>query len=157
MKLRTTAIAALALMATTLAAQAQAGHHAGGPDRGRRAAMTLEQYDANGDGAVTQAEIGAALSERLSRFDADGDGQLTLEEYAALDAEQGRARMVDRFQALDADGDGSVTGAEMTAPAERLTARLDRDGDGDIDADDRPVRGAGEGNRGGDRPERPVR
>jgi hypothetical protein len=121
---------------------AQAGwgggwHHglAGGMMSGRGWSM-LEQFDADGDGKVTQAEVDAVRAERFAAFDQDGDGRLSLEEYQALWLDAMRRRMVDQFQALDDDGDAAVTVEEFVAPFARVITRLDANGDGELTADE---------------------
>ena len=107
--------------------------------RGRGAAM-LENFDTDGDGRLTQAEIDAARAERFAGFDADGDGRLTLEEYERLWLDAMRERMVDGFQRLDNDGDAVVTTEEFVAPFATMVSRMDRNEDGVLSAEDRPRR-----------------
>ncbi|MGQ7794374.1 EF-hand domain-containing protein [Faunimonas sp. B44] len=126
--------------------QGMRGH---GPDRkhgfqrgqgpgGERFAMRgmFEQFDADGDGRITQDEIDAVRGDRLARFDADKDGALSLEEYQALWLDAMRERMVRAFQAHDRDGDGKVTAEEFNARFDRMVERLDRNDDGAIDRSD---------------------
>lgn len=138
------AIAALAAVTALAAGTAVAGGH--GPGfRGHRfggpGPTLLERFDANGDGAVTQAEIDQVRAGRFSTSDTNGDSALTLDEYQALWLDLMRERMVDSFQELDADGDGRITAAEYDRPFASMVNRLDRNGDGRIDAADRPQRG----------------
>jgi hypothetical protein len=60
------------------------GRHHGGGHHGGGAMRLFEQFDANQDGRLTQAEIDQARQSRLAEFDQDGDGSLSLEEYQAL-------------------------------------------------------------------------
>jgi hypothetical protein len=55
------------------------GHH--GRDHHGGAVFLFEQFDANQDGRLTQAEIDQVRQGRLAEFDQNGDGKLTLEEY----------------------------------------------------------------------------
>ena len=103
--------------------------------RGRGAAM-LENFDSNGDGELTQAEIDAVRADRFASFDTDGNGQLTLDEYEALWLDAMRERMVDRFQRLDNDGDAIVTTGEFVEPFAAVVSRMDRNDDGVLNADD---------------------
>ena len=103
--------------------------------RGRGAAM-LENFDTDGDGQLTQAEIDAVRADRLAEFDTDGNGELTLQEYEALWLDAMRERMVDRFQNLDKDGDAIVTTGEFVEPFSATVSRMDRNDDGVLNADD---------------------
>jgi hypothetical protein len=103
-----------------------------------RAEALMERFDTDGDGTVTQAEIDAARAAELAEYDADGDGNLTLEEYQAFWLDRVYERMVDSFQALDANGDGEITVEEFNAGLANIVARLDQNGDGGLNADDRP-------------------
>jgi hypothetical protein len=96
----------------------------------------MESFDTNQDGKLTQAEIDAARADRLAKFDGDKDGKLTLEEYQALWLDAMRERMVDRFQQLDADGDAVVTVDEFGRPFAVIVMRRDRNGDGELTAED---------------------
>jgi Ca2+-binding EF-hand superfamily protein len=118
------------------------GHHSGGAMR------LFEQFDANQDGRLTQAEIDQVRQSRLAEFDQDGDGSLSLEEYQALWVDAMRERMVDRFQAHDDDGDGMVTAEEFGEPFDRMVSRFDQNGDGEVTLDE--VRRRGERGGGGD-------
>lgn len=115
---------------------------------GHRAAMRRlidlqETYDADGDGAVTQAEIDGARAARAAEFDLDGDGTLSLSEYEALWLDAMRERMVRRFQRHDRDGDGLVTAEEFQRRTSNLVMLRDRNGDGALSIEDlRPGRRA---------------
>jgi Ca2+-binding EF-hand superfamily protein len=117
------------------------GHHGGGAMR------LFEQFDANQDGRLTQAEIDQVRQSRLAEFDQNGDGSLSLEEYQALWVDAMRESMVDRFQAHDDDGDGMVTAEEFGEPFDRIVSRLDQNGDGELTADEIQRRGEGRGGR----------
>ena len=112
--------------------------------RGRGAAM-IENFDTDGDGQLTQAEIDAVRADRFAEFDTDGNGELTLQEYEALWLDAMRERMVDRFQNLDNDGDAIVTSEEFVDPFAAMVSRMDRNEDGVISADDMGRRGHGRG------------
>jgi Ca2+-binding EF-hand superfamily protein len=117
------------------------GHHGGGAMR------LFEQFDANQDGRLTQAEIDQVRQSRLGEFDRNGDGSLSLEEYQALWVDAMRESMVDRFQAHDDDGDGMVTAEEFGEPFDRIVSRLDQNGDGELTADEMRRRGERRGGR----------
>ena len=127
------------------------GHHEGWGRHGGGAMRFFEQFDANQDGRLTQAEIDQVRQSRLAEFDQNGDGSLSLEEYQALWMDAMRERMVDRFQSHDDDGDGLVTSEEFGAPFDRMISRLDRNGDGEVTLDELQRRGERGGRRDGDR------
>lgn len=109
-------LAILAGLSLTLGAEAR------GQDHGPRPAFG--DVDANGDGAVTPAEMRAFGDVRRGMMfdvaDTDGDGFLTADELDAVRT----ARMIAR---MDGDGDGRISRAEMEPRAER---RAGRDGGG---------------------------
>jgi len=114
--------------------------------RGRgRGAQMLENFDTDGDGQLTQAEIDAVRADRFAEFDTDGNGELTLQEYEALWLDAMRERMVDRFQNLDNDGDAIVTSQEFVDPFASMVSRMDHNGDGVLNTDDMTGRGQGRG------------
>ncbi|MEO1276973.1 MAG: acid-shock protein, partial [Pseudomonadota bacterium] len=89
-----------------------------------------EAYDADGDGAVTQAEIDSTRAARLAEFDVDADGTLSITEYEALWLDAMRERMVRQFQRHDRDGDGIVTADEFQRRTANMVMLRDRNGDG---------------------------
>jgi hypothetical protein len=108
--------------------------------------------DANGDGAVTLAEMQQSLAERFQKLDANHDGKVTQAERDARraehagkrgDGDHGRGhgrghggrhgeRGGDRFGGIDADHDGTITLAEFTAPAVQRMQRADANRDGKV-------------------------
>lgn len=122
----------LALAMTPVIAQAKGGP--GGPR------ASFEQLDANSDGAITQAEIGAHRTARLAAADANGDGSITREELLEQmrsGADDRMTRRVDRmFDRLDADNDGALSATEIAEASKgrggRGFSRIDADGDGAI-------------------------
>ncbi len=101
----------------------------------------MQQADADGDRAVTQEEIDTFRAGLVEGADASGEGDISLDEFEAIYLKLTRERMVDVFQKLDADGDGAVTQAEMDSHFGDLVERMDRNGDGKLDRDDRRGRG----------------
>ena len=129
----------LAMAATGAIAQEQ------GPGRGAPGAMLIERFDADGDGAVTQAEIDAYRGARFAEADTDGDGFLTAAEMTAFAQAQREVRQQERRTAmatalvdrLDTDDDGRLS-AEEAAQGTRMLPfdRIDADSDGAITADE---------------------
>jgi Ca2+-binding EF-hand superfamily protein len=137
---------AAAVFADASLADGWGRHHRWG-DHGGGAMFLFEQFDANQDGRLTQAEIDQARQSRLAEFDQNGDGKLTLEEYQALWLAAMRERMVDRFQAHDDDGDGLVTVEEFAEPFDQVVVRFDRNGDGELTIDEARRHGGRDGDR----------
>lgn len=138
-----------AALATGGIALAKDRHRDGHDGRGHaRMDQLIEAFDLNKDGVLTQDEIDTARAQRLQEFDTNGDGNLSLEEYQALWLDAMHERMVDQFQRHDDDGDGLVTAEEFSEMQSKMVARMDRNGDGQIDAND--MRRRGEGRRGRD-------
>ena len=107
------------------------GRHHGRRGMGRAMMRDVfEQVDADGDGRVTRAEIDAWRTAQVARADTGGDGALSLEEFDALYRQFTRTRMVRAFQRIDRDGDGLIDASEIERRLERMIERMDRDGDG---------------------------
>lgn len=150
------AVAATALSFSALAQAPEAGKPGFRDGRGD---WMLQRLDADGDGVVSLQEFQAAGAERFAALDADGDGRISAAEFAAgrrgptraaTDNADGRQagpraeRMQQfreqRFAKLDADRDGYISRAEFDAPHMARFNALDVNGNGAIDADERPVR-----------------
>lgn len=97
----------------------------------------LKDVDTNGDGALSQEEINAAVDGRFAEFDADRNGSLSLAEFQALWAEITKPISVRAFQFLDPDGDAVVTKAELDDRFGTIVSRFDRNDDGMLSPDDR--------------------
>jgi Ca2+-binding EF-hand superfamily protein len=98
----------------------------------------LARLDANKDGAVDQQEFSAA--QKLKEADANSDGTLSAEELTAFVQKQELERKVERLtRRLDIDGDGKVTLAEIEKNKAEHFALLDRNDDGKLEG--RELRG----------------
>ncbi len=123
------------------------GHGPMGGPMGGFGAMQQEMLkgvDTNGDGALSQDEINAAIDARFTEFDADKNGSLSLEEFQALWAEITKPMSVRAFQFLDPNGDAQVSKSELNDRFGNMVARFDRNGDGMLSPDDHPHRGSGD-------------
>lgn len=98
----------------------------------------IQNVDTNGDSALSQDEINAAISGRFTEFDADKNGSLSLQEFEALWAEITKPAAVRAFQFLDPDGDAALAKAELDDRFGTLVSRFDRNDDGVLSRDDRP-------------------
>lgn len=114
------ALAMGAVSLSTLAADA-----AGGPRGGER--PDFSEIDANGDGALTQAEIETFMATRgQARFteaDANGDGELSREELIAARDSRAEGRIDRMIERLDSDGNGSLSQAELEEMRDRMQER----------------------------------
>ena len=114
------------------------GHHGG--MMGPLGHEMLANVDTNSDGALSQAEIDAAIDARFAEFDANKDMNLSLDEFQALWVEITRPISVRAFQFLDPNGDASIAKAELDDRFGTLVARFDQNDDGALSHDDRPHR-----------------
>lgn len=102
----------------------------------------LSQFDADGDGVVTLAEIQQKRKAEVSALDANNDGKISAEEMANAEMARIRpgveARAAARVKALDVDGDGLLSAAELAAPGAGMAmfSRMDANGDGSISPDE---------------------
>jgi hypothetical protein len=131
-------LSAAALAGTSYAERGFGGHHMGPAFMGGMGAEMLGRIDTNGDSALSQEEIDAAVNGRFTEFDANADGKLTLEEFQALWAEITRPVSVRAFQFLDPNGDAAIAKDELTQRFGSVVSRWDRNDDGMLSPDDRP-------------------
>ncbi|BAI97946.1 hypothetical protein Sj15T_23560 [Sphingobium sp. TA15] len=101
-----------------------ASHLAFAQDAGPRGGGMLMMADANKDGAVTKAELTAALETRFVRLDANKDGKLDQADREILRQQ----RLDKRFAALDADRNGQISKAEFAAGHQGRDGQRDRMG-----------------------------
>lgn len=88
-----------------------------------------EDWDADADGALTDDEFGAGITEYgvFERWDGDADGFLAEEEFGASLGE------ADNFEEWDTDGDGMLSEDEF---GEGLFGRYDEDVSGVLEDDE---------------------
>lgn len=116
--------------------------------QGEPGAHFIENWDSDGDGAVTVDEAGARRADVFASFDANEDGFLDAEEYVTFDEArandmaqneggQGKGAMMRAADGMllarnDIDGDGKVSRDEFLGQAAAWIAEMDRNGDGVI-------------------------
>ncbi|MCD6360951.1 MAG: EF-hand domain-containing protein [Armatimonadetes bacterium] len=125
------------------------GNRRGGGQRGQmdpaqRWQRMLERQDTNKDGKISKDEF-PGRDEVFDRIDANGDGFITEDEAAAMGNRRGGGQRGGLIARMDQDGDGKVTREEWAAAFDKL----DTNGDGVLDQQDRPQRGGQGGPRHG--------
>jgi Ca2+-binding EF-hand superfamily protein len=101
----------------------------------------FDRIDSNHDGVITQDEYIAAATAHFNKVDVNGTGEITAQQIASS------PRMVKREQHfaarevkhMDTNGDGVVSQDEYIAAAKARFAKLDKNGDGFIDAAEMPA------------------
>jgi Ca2+-binding EF-hand superfamily protein len=125
-------ISVLALGLSLSTAPALAGKHGHG--------KFMESFDSNGDGKVTLDEFNTTSADRFKKMDTNADGKLTEEEFSGYLQARREQRRLERFKTADTDKDGSVSKDEYLAVqrqrAERRFARMDRDSNGMLNAEE---------------------
>lgn len=99
-------------------------------DRGER--MSFEQFDQDGDGQITRAEMEEFRSARFAEMDTNGDGFISTDELTAQSVKRAGDRAAKMMERLDTDGDGLLSEEDLAqAPrAGRMFDRLDQNQDG---------------------------
>jgi hypothetical protein len=102
---------ALAITLAATATHANAFGGRGGPGR----PPSIEDLDADGDGALSAEEFAAPALEHFDEMDVDDDGVVSSDEFVL--------RAQERFEEIDADGNGVVTEEELQAAHPRRMRR----------------------------------
>ena len=138
------ALTLAALLPIAAAAQGAPGSH------------FIENWDLDGDGAVTIAELTQKRGDVFYTFDYDENGLLDAQEYVFFDearandmknqGEQAQGKMGRVQEGMqmafnDTDGDGKVSEEEFLAKAEDWLTLIDRDASGDVTSADFGPRG----------------
>lgn len=92
-------------------------------NRGRGHRFSLDQFDANEDGVITNNELGdggvAMLNERvnatLERYDSNEDGNITVDEVNAAQGVQADEHWAALLEKLDTDENGEISLEELEA------------------------------------------
>ena len=114
----------------------QRGDKAAPGTRAEFAERRFEKLDANHDGVVTLAEYTTAAVAKFKELDPSGKGRITAPDIAASPKAHERAEHVSEriVKRLDTNADGVVSREEFVAAAKQRFARIDKNGDGYIDA-----------------------
>lgn len=96
----------------------------------RGALQMLEAMDANGDGAITRAEVQAGRVAVFNRLDVDHDGYISATERDAANAQAAQIN----FANADGNHDGRVSRVELDAQPFRGFDRIDQNHDGVLSA-----------------------
>lgn len=102
-------------------------------------AFAAPKWDSNGDGRMERAEFIAMASARMvRRLDKDGDGAISLQEWKARPAAaKATGDPERRFAKLDKNGDGKLDASELVPTMEKRFTRMDTDKDGILTAAER--------------------
>jgi len=101
------------------------------PEQPRRMGR-FARLDANKDGAIDSREF--ATAQNLTDADTNGDGTLSKEELVAMIQKRQAERQAERItRRLDVDGDGIVTIAEIEKQRGERFAVMDRNDDGKLE------------------------
>ncbi len=137
-------VAVFTLLGVLAEIQEAFGHDRERRHRHRLHSCLVMEFDANGDGVLSEEEKAAAIAAReqelIETYDTDGDGALSDEEKAAARedlAAQRAARRAARLAEIDTDGDGTVSEEELAAARAARLAEIDTDGDGEISDEER--------------------
>jgi len=118
---------------------------------GRKPGAGFAEADTDGNGVLSASEFSAAFPgapvDAFSRIDADSSGTITQQELKQ--AHETREAVHGKLREADTNGDRQITRAEFDAAIPNAEAglfdRLDRNGDGVLNRDDRPEGGPGPG------------
>lgn len=115
-------------------ANSSGGRRRSSSNGGRGKSAFCHEADLNNDGQVTRAELDKAIAQEFAG--ASKGGFMTFDQFYAF--EQSRARDIygHVFDRLNASHSGKLTLQEYAAPDEKLFARLDKNHDGTVTADE---------------------
>ena len=134
----TLAAALAAFCAAPLAAFAQSSGDAAAPSHPSMFQHLLKKMDTDGDGKISSAEFQAAASARFDAIDTQHTGKITAQQIA----DAGHGKRSEEFAEREVNKIGSndtVTRDQYLAAAQAHFAKLDKNGDGYITADEVPA------------------
>jgi len=89
-------------------------HHAG-------LSTWLAEYDSDGNGMISLAEMSAAKTASFNEGDSNSDSFLSWDEFVTLQANQHTKKIEAHYNSIDTDNSGSVTLTEFNATYPRAT------------------------------------
>ena len=100
----------------------------------RSSDQILDRFDSDGDGVLSESEVGDRVWNRLASLDVDtdGDGVISLDELDAAIAAGREAK----FERLDSDNDGLIMEQEVAARFWTKISEADTDSDGGVSLDE---------------------
>ncbi|MDG1376430.1 MAG: calcium-binding protein [Yoonia sp.] len=145
--MKTTVLIAAITAGLTLVAVDASADGRGGP----REKPEFATLDADGNSAISLEELQNAGAARFAEMDTDGNGALSVEELAAARAAEMADRAAKMIARMDENGDGELQADEMKPRgrgdyAARMFGHMDADDDGKISQEEYDA--AGEGRRG---------
>ena len=99
----------------------------------------LKKMDSDGDGKISSAEFQAAAAARFAAIDTQGTGKITAEQIANSKAAKERGEQFAEREVKKIGSDGVITKDQFLAAAQARFAKLDKNGDGYITADELPA------------------
>ncbi len=94
------------------------------------APKSFARADLDKDGKLTMAELAPPAQRRLLRLDADGDKAVSRAEIETRLMASLQRRMARMLDGMDQDKDGTITNAELDAALSARFAKADGNGDG---------------------------
>jgi Ca2+-binding EF-hand superfamily protein len=102
---------------------------------GRGRGSFCHEADLNNDGQVTRAELDKYVAQEFATA-GKGAHEITFDQYYAYEEARSRDTYARVFERLNTTRDGKLTLQEYAAPDEKLFARLDKNNDGVVTADE---------------------
>ncbi len=99
----------------------------------------LKKMDSDGDGKISSAEFQAAAAARFNAIDSQGTGKITAEQIANSKPAKERDQKLAEREVKKIGSNGVITKDQYLAAAQARFAKLDRNGDGYITADEMPA------------------
>lgn len=99
----------------------------------------LKKMDTDGDGKISSAEFQAAAAARFAAIDTQGTGKVTAEQIANSKPASERAEKFAEREVAKIGTNGVVTKDQYLAAAQARFAKLDKNGDGYVTADELPA------------------